>query len=296
MPFEETWTRFSESLLKYADGLFVSNHALEKKFGGMIIPHARDEFRFDPSLYDKAMRRNELGIDDNDKVVLFLGTPREHKGVAEVLNAIIVCDNPNYKLCVIGSPPDKAYEKKLKRLGGDNLIMLPDQPFDKLPENLIIADLVCLIQNVESDISKYQLPAKAVDALAMGIPVLATRTEPLETLIQAGAIEPVTIDELSGKIDQILINSDLYRLKQLENRDLFLKQYSYKAIGEKIYNEILHALERPKKLPHNALDFLQIQKKMSVKEPDGISKPKEGEGGEVVLLWKQNNTGIYGRR
>ena len=296
VPFEETWTRFSENLLKYADGIFVSNHALEKKFGGMIVPHARDEFRFDPSLYDKTMRRNELGIDDNDKVVLFLGTPREHKGVVEVLNAIIACDNPNYKLCVIGSPPDKPYEKKLNRIGGESLILLPDQPFDKLPENLVIADLVCLIQNIESDISKYQLPAKAVDALAMGIPVLATRTEPLEPLIQAGAIEPVKMDELSGKIDQILSNSDSYRLKQLKNRDLFLKQYSYKAIGEKIYNEIFHALERPKKLPHNALDFLEIQKEMAAKEAIGNSQSNDGGNWDVVFFWKQNDTGIYGRR
>ncbi len=296
VPFDETWTRFSESLLTYADGLFVSNHALEKKFGGMIVPHARDEFRFDPSLYDKTMRRNELGIDDRDKVVLFLGTPREHKGVVEVLNAIIACDNPNYKLCVIGIPPDRSYEKKLKRIGGDSLILVPDQPFDKLPENLIIADLVCLIQNVESEISKYQLPAKAVDALAMGIPVLATRTGPLEHLIQAGAIEPVTLEALSGKIDRMLSNSDSYRLKQLAHRDLFLKQYSYKAIGEKIYNGILHALEHPKKLPPNALDFMEIQKKMSVNAPIADSRGGDVGKWDVVLFWKQNDTGIYGRR
>jgi len=295
-PFEETWTRFSEDLLKYADGLFVSNSALQKKFGGMIVPHARDEFRFDPSLYDKTMCRNNLGVRDSDKIVLFLGTPREHKGVVEVLNAIINCGHSDYKLCVIGTPPDKSYEKKLRRIGGESLILLPDQPFGKLPENLIIADLVCLIQKEESDISKYQLPAKVVDALAMGIPVLATRTAPLEALIQAGVIEPVTIADLSIKIDQMLSNRDSLRSKQLEKRILFLQQYSYKAIGEKIVNEMLHSLKSPKKLPHNVLDFQEIQKKLPSREPVEKNQSEEHKGWDIVLFWKQNDTGIYGRR
>jgi len=154
-----------------------------------------------------------------------------------------------------------------------------------------------LIQKEESDISKYQLPAKVVDALAMGIPVLATRTEPLEVLIQAGAVEPVTLGELSIKIDQMLSNSDSLQLSQLEKRDLFLQQYSYKAVGEKIFTEMLHSLKSPKKFPHNILDFQEIQKKLPVREdPAAACQSGEHEGWDIVLFWKQNDTGIYGRR
>jgi len=300
IPFEETWTRFGESLICYADGVFVSNPALKKKFGGMMIPHARDEQRFDPSLYDKDQRRKELGIGQQDKIVLFLGTPRAHKGVTDVLNAVKACNKNNYKLCLIGSPPDKKYENQLKHQGGDSLIMLPDQPFNKLAENLIIADLVCLIQDPESDISKYQLPAKVIDAVSMGIPVLASQTEPLAQLIHAGAVEPVANkDDLSESIDRILSDSDSYRLNQLNKRDLFLKQYSYAAIGEKLYNTLLNALDHPKPLPPDALDFIHIQKTIPQKKSIDSGKSSDGKPDgkmDIVFFWKQNDTGLYGRR
>lgn len=297
IPFEETWTRFTENLIQYADGVFVSNPALKKKFGGMIIPHARDEMRFDPSLYDKHQRRKELGIDPEDKIVLFLGTPRERKGVTDVLNAVKECNKNNYKLCLIGSPPDKKYKDQLKRQGGSSLIMLPDQPFDKLAENLIIADLVCLIQDPESEISKYQLPAKVIDAVFMGIPVLSTQTDPLAPLISAGTVEPVTKENLCQAIDRILSDSDRYRLNQLKRRELFLKQYSYAAIGEKLFNTLLNALDHPKPLAANALDFMGLQKTILPKKPASAKIIESSRDGmNVVLFWKQNDTGLYGRR
>jgi glycosyltransferase involved in cell wall biosynthesis len=295
IPFEETWTRFAESLLPYADGIMVSNHALGKKFGGMVIPHARDASRFDPVLYDKNRRRRELGMDLNDKIVLFLGTPREHKGVTEVLSAIQACGNPGYKLCVMGTPPEKYYEDKIRQMGGDTLIMLPDQPFEKLAENLMIADLVCLIQKPDSDISKFQLPAKVIDALAMGIPVLATATAPLEPLIKDGVVEPVDENGLARSIDRMLSDIDAYRLKQLAKREIFLKQYSYDAIGEKLFPAFLHSLSRPRQLPREALDFINIQRRIPPQTVSEKSQP-HNTGVDIVFFWKQNDTGIYGRR
>ena len=48
-PFEEAWTRHTETLLPHADRLLASNPAIAAKFGGTIVPHARDETTFDPS-------------------------------------------------------------------------------------------------------------------------------------------------------------------------------------------------------------------------------------------------------
>lgn len=295
LPFEETWTRFAESLISQADGWFVSNPTLAEKFGGITVPHARDEARFDPSLYDRQTRRRELGIDVDDKVVLFLGTPRPHKGVTEVLEAVKACNNPRYKLCVIGTPPDRAYDQALRSKGGDSLIMLPDQPFDRLPENLVIADLVCLIQDPESEISRYQLPAKVIDALAMGIPVLATETGPLASLVRAGAVVPVTLDHLAESIDRMLSGADTHRRKQLERRDLFLQQYSYSAITETMLDPLLSALEKPRPLAEDALAFTEVQRNLPEREAG--SRPFINNGAiDIVVFWKQNDTGLYGRR
>ncbi len=295
LPFGETWTRFAENLIATADGWFVSNPALAEKFGGIMVPHARDEARFDPSLYDRQTRRGELGIDVDDKVVLFLGTPRPHKGVTEVLEAVKACNNPRYKLCVIGTPPDRAYDQALRLKGGDSLIMLPDQPFDRLAENLMIADLICLIQDPESEISRYQLPAKVIDALAMGIPVLATETGPLAPLVRSGAVVPVTPDHLAESIDRMLSEADIYRRKQLERRDLFLQQYSYAAITDTLLDPLLSALEKPRPLAEDTLVFAEVQRNLPERESGSRPIIKSGAT-DIVLFWKQNDTGLYGRR
>lgn len=298
LPFGETWTRFAQSLVGLADGIFVSNPVLKKKFGGVEVPHARDETRFDPGRWDRNARRHALGFCARDRVVLFLGTPRPHKGVFEVLQAIKACNNKDYKLCVIGTPPDRSYENKLRKAGGDSLVMVPNQPFENLPENLAAADLVCLLQDKDSDISNYQLPAKVIDAIAMAVPVLATPTAPLAPLVEAGLVMPVSPEDLSEKIDEVLSRPEHYRQLQLSGRQLFLGKYSYAAISATMKDAILEALKDPGPLPEGALGFTEYQKVLAPekKRTDKNKSMKAAKGIDLVMFWKQNDTGIYGRR
>ena len=48
LPFGRSWTRACEPLIDAADAVTVSNVALAERFGGMIVPHARDERRLRP--------------------------------------------------------------------------------------------------------------------------------------------------------------------------------------------------------------------------------------------------------
>ena len=146
-PFEEAWTRYTETLLPHADRLLVSNPALDAKFGGVTVPHARDETKFDQGRYDAAETRLELGLRNDDKVVIFVGTPRPHKGVVEVLDAVRSLGRPDYRFVVVGTPPEDSFAKELAARGGDTLRLVPDQPFEKLPALLAAADLVCLLQD-----------------------------------------------------------------------------------------------------------------------------------------------------
>ena len=43
MPYGNVWTQLCEELVKLAGGITVSNIALQKRFGGVIVRHARDE-------------------------------------------------------------------------------------------------------------------------------------------------------------------------------------------------------------------------------------------------------------
>jgi len=274
VPYGETWTRFSETLIPYADHILVSNVSLQDKYGGTVIPHARDEKTFDPELYSKEERRKQLGISLEDKIVIFLGTPREHKGLAELLKAVKECKNPSYKLCIMGSFPDSKLKKQLQSIGGDQLILLPDQPFKDIAKNIVIADAVCLLQDIESEVSKYQLPAKAIDAIAMGIPILATKTPPIESLISQGLIMLTSLETISKDIDKVLSNSSSLHIEQLKKRPIFLEKYSHEAISDNIERVMKECLKYPKPLPIEALNFIDLQKKYL----DDVSKLIKAEG------------------
>ena len=291
-PFEEAWTRFTQSLLPAADGVLVSNPELQRRFGGSIVPHARDERVFDPQRVDPGVARRTLGLGTDVRVVLFVGTPRPHKGIVDVLEAVKSTGRDDFRFVVVGTPPDRAFEDELRSRGGDSLVLLPDQPFDRLAEITAAADLVCLLQDSATEIARYQLPAKVVDAIAMGVPVLATEVPPLAGLIRSGTVEAVTSETLPERIRAWLTAPAHVRSTQAERaRSAFLREYSYEAIHRTLYNEIERCLTSPKALPAEAGRFLEDQSRRYAPADDGV-----GDGLDVVMFWKQGDVGLYGRR
>ena len=291
-PFEEAWTRYAENLLGAADRILVSNPRLQNKFGGVVVPHARDERSFRPDRIDRTTARKQLGLEANLKVVMFVGTPRPHKGVLEVLAAVKQAGK-RHPCCfvIVGKPPDMAFEEILKREGGDTLRLIPDQPFHRLPGILAAADLVCVLQNPDDEIADYQFPAKIVDAMAMEVPVLATDVPPLKGLIEQGAIDPVTRASLAERIAWWLDVPEEDRAHQVERaRAAFLASYSYRAISRTLVDVVEGCLAAPCPLPGEAVDFLNAQ---ADRYP---CRDAAGDGLDVVMFWKQGDTGLYGRR
>ena len=105
-PQAETWTRYCESLVPLFDQVTVSNENLQEKFGCLILPHARSEHDFDPGVYPRNAIRAELGFRPEDKVILFAGTLRMHKGVERIVDAVKKLPHLNCKLMIVGTAPD----------------------------------------------------------------------------------------------------------------------------------------------------------------------------------------------
>lgn len=199
-PYEELATRYSQTLIDDSDAVTVSNLALKRRFGGSMVRHARDEtgFRFSAELRERGRRR--LGIADDAFVLLFVGTPRPHKGVLDVARAVYQINDPSIVFHVVGTISDRRFRDALSEFDCDQVVYHPNCDFSALPEILAAADLVPLIQDVEHPISQYQIPAKVSDATSMGIPVLATRTPPLEDLILTGGVIETTRQSLQRDI------------------------------------------------------------------------------------------------
>ena len=248
-PHGEIWTRYSESLIPLFKQITVSNKELRKKFAGMILPHARDEFDFDPTAYPREAIRTELGFTPNDKVISFAGTLRIHKGVAQIIDELKRLNRPDYKLLVIGSPADEYAYRFINSVDPAYVRVIPSVSFHDLPGYLCAADLICLFQDKSSVTSLFQMPAKLTDALAMGIPVLASNVPPLMNLAGKGLVELLDHKPPHQKIDAIFTDFQTYRRKAERNRKIFLTEYSYGANRSRLKDMIDSLLDRPDPIP-----------------------------------------------
>ena len=327
-PHDETWTRYGESLIPMFEQVTVSNEELRKKFGGMVLPHIRDEHDFDPTAYPREAIRTELGFTREDKVIVFAGTPRMHKGFTRIATALESLKRSDYKLLIVGSPADNEARRFFAGIKSAHVKVVPNVPFSDLPGYLCAGDLICLLQAREQVTSRFQMPGKFTDGLSMGIPVLATDVPPLVNLAQKGLVELLGDTPLDRKIDEIFSDYDAYKHKAAQNRETFLREYSYGANLPRLQDTIDRVLNNPAPIPDEFRELIAYHRRIF---PGGADSPRATAqvvaGGQpaavaspapppaqaavvparkvdsyvddkidIVFFWKQNDTGIYGRR
>lgn len=295
-PYAEIWTRLTQNLCKNADEIIVSNAALQQEFGGIVVPHVRDENTFDPSKYEKNELRLRYGIPLNTKVVLFFGTPRAHKGVETLARAVSQITDPAFRLLVVGAAPDQRVTAKLDQLAPGRVIYLPNQPFAAIPKIMAMADVVCLPQDEGHAISKYQLPAKAIDAVAMGIPLLVSNTPPLLQLVNDQVAELICDDSMPSAICRWAGNPEQAKRWRNIVRGKFLDRYSYSAAAEQMHKIIQKSLARKSSITNpNTAKLMEVNRHV-LGIPHISTREQRQSGIDVVVFWKQNDTALYGRR
>ena len=88
---------FAVGLVGEFDGVTISNPQLQRRYGGSVVPHARDEKFFHPSEEMRRASRLKHGIPLDKTVVLFFGTPepvlellQSQTGRGEHLDGVVV--------------------------------------------------------------------------------------------------------------------------------------------------------------------------------------------------------------
>jgi glycosyltransferase involved in cell wall biosynthesis len=197
-----------ERLVPSADAISVSNQFLQKKFGGILLPHCRDTTVLDPLKFDPDQIKEKMGFKDK-KVVMFLGTPRPHKGLDDLLAAFKNIDNPNLSLLIVGAENQQEFLNRVDPLIRGRVVVLPKTPFQKLPELLSVADIIAIPQRRTSD-SVGQIPARLFDAMSMAKPIIATRVSDIpEVLGECGyLIDPNKPSQLANAIQYIFDHFD----------------------------------------------------------------------------------------
>jgi colanic acid biosynthesis glycosyl transferase WcaI len=119
--------------------------------------------------------RRELGIDDNQVVLLYSGNMGMKQGL-EVLPPLArqLCDNPRVHFVFCGNG---AFRPQLEQMtaGFHNVSLLPLQPEDRLNDLLNAADIHLLPQR--GDAADLVMPSKLTGMLASGRPVISTAAD-----------------------------------------------------------------------------------------------------------------------
>ena len=254
-----------------------------------------------------------------------------HKGLTRLVTALRELNRPAYKLLVVGSPAEDTVTRVLRHADPNCVTLLSDVPFSDLPGYLCAADLIALLQDEEAPPSAFQMPAKFTDALSMGIPILASNVPPLINLANDGLVELLGDAAPAQKIDDIFSNYNERKERATKNRRYFERNYSYAAHRPRLRDLIQQHSGRARSVPkafHDLVAYHQskvgtdekrvntnprvhlprdptvdrqraraaLEQRRTVRARRRAERSYADDRLDIVCFWKQNDSGIYGRR
>lgn len=222
-----------------ASAITVASTALQRRFGGALIPHGCDTALFDPVAVDRAQARDAFEF--AGPTVLFPGAPREHKGLRPL--ALAVEEIPGVRLVVTCRPGDLA-DQEWK---GYPLVRIPMVPYSSLPKLLAAADIIAVPQ-LDTEPAAYQTPMKIFEAMAMAKPIVATTVGDLPEILGGCGklVPPGDAGVLASTIGELLRHPDEAEALGARSRERCLRHYSIRETAERLATVIaqLHPVGR----------------------------------------------------
>ncbi|MBI3031210.1 MAG: glycosyltransferase [Candidatus Rokubacteria bacterium] len=239
------WTWLMERLTGRAEAVTVASRFLQERFGGVLVPHVRDTDEWRPERHPPDPGRARLGV-GTERVVMFLGTPRAHKGIDDLSEAMRILARPDVVLAVVGCAPDSAAGRRLAPLGR-SVRLVPDIPFADVPLYLAAADVVAAPQRLGPD-TLGQVPAKVFDAMALGRPIVSTRVSMIpEILDDSGVlVAPGDPAGLARAIAWLLDHPAEAAALGRKARERCVARYSYAAARRVLLPLVQAAIDGPK--------------------------------------------------
>lgn len=300
-PYGELATRAADGIVRDADAVIVSNMALRGRFGGIMVRHARDEVDFHEGRFDRAAERARMGMAEDDFALVFVGTARAHKGVFDIAKTLAALEDKRFVLHLVGTITDKRIRAELDRHKGARIVYHPDCAFEDLPANIVAGDAVVLLQDKAHPISQYQIPAKVSDAGAFGLPILVTDVPPLRDLALQGMVEVIEAEGLAERLTALRAERDagMAHVGRRAVREAFEQELGFRVNRERLELAIARAAEAGPGLPPSFRKLLDIAERgyaaMKPAAPEVVAEPAK-DAFDLVMFWKQNDSGIYGRR
>jgi len=220
------WTWGVERLAGRADAVTVASRFLERRFGGTFVPHVRDTDAWAPERFDAAAARARLGV-GREKVVMFLGTPRAHKGVDDLVEAVATLGD-GVVLALVGVAAGSDGERRWR--ARPFVRVVGEIPFDEVPRWLVAADVVAVPQRATPD-TAGQVPAKLVDAMALGRPIVSTAVSMIPEMLDGCGVVVTPGDgrALAAWIQRLLDDPAVAEALGRRARERCVERYSFRA-------------------------------------------------------------------
>ena len=201
-------------------------------------------------------------------VVMYSGNIALTQGMETVIAAASYLRHiPDISFVIIGeSTALSRLQKYCLSCGADNVLLLPLQPREQLPEMLATADVSLIVQ--KSNVIAFNMPSKIPLALASGraivaaVPANGTAARVIKESGGGMIVEPESPEALAAAVLDIYNNSALATKLGNQGRQFAEKHFSFEQAIEQ-YEELFFELLGKKrvKLPHLG----QLSPKKSVK-------------------------------
>ncbi|MCI0547186.1 MAG: glycosyltransferase, partial [Candidatus Rokubacteria bacterium] len=237
------WTWLAERLHGAADGITVASRFLQERFGGALVPHVRDTDAWRPGLRDPTPARRQLDVEE-ERVVMFLGTPRQYKGVEDLCAAVAALGRKDVVAALVGTDPESSTGRDLRRRY-PSVRLVGRVAFDEVPRFLAAADIVAVPQRDTTD-TRGQVPAKIFDAMALGRPLVSTRVSMITEILDGCAVlvPPGDVAALGGAIGHLLDDAATARRLGELARARCVERYSFAAARRALFPLVAQVLGR----------------------------------------------------
>jgi len=202
-----------------------------------VIVQGVDSNIMKPMPKNKNLQKS-LGISNDDRVVMYLGTVYSFSGVDTIIASIqnIVKEFPHFKFLVVGGGPDLSkFKTKAKEHNVEKYVIFTDfVPYQEVLNYCSLAEIFVNPFQI-NEITDKLSPVKIFDLLACAKPVIAT---PLQGLLHdfpknSNVLIYSDLPDFEKNIIRLLNNSELENIGK-RNREFVIKNFTWKKVTEKI--------------------------------------------------------------
>lgn len=262
---------YSRHLMSKIEARTSASKTLQEEYGTFLLRHAREKHSAN------GLKKNTKLNKQNIKIG-FIGTVRPHKNLMEAARAIKTFNWSTGSAAQLHVYGDVNPPSLVRELESNGVVVKQNIPMTEL--NHVLQDMDVVLtgypssEKADSPVTKYQISSKIGDALAVGRPVLVPNSESVEDLVGVPGV---------------------FLFEKSNFAEVFSQALSLRG---KVSLPVEFTIS-------GAYDvFEQAEKKAKESTPAGevlsilptLTRVKTDLRKTLVLLWKQNDSGFYGRR